>query len=102
LLIFHVPNGGNRNIAEAQKFKRMGVLPGVADFIMALPGVVVAIELKDHGGKQSANQILFQSRWEGLGHKYEVARSLTHFQEIIESYYGVTPWPWSHNQNPSP
>jgi hypothetical protein len=94
LLIFHVPSGELRDIRVAQKLKRMGVIPGVADFLMFLPGANVAIEMKDHDGKQTANQILFQSRWEGLGHRYEVARSLTHFQEIIESYYGATPWPW--------
>jgi len=103
LLIFHVPNGGNRNIAEAQKFKRMGVVPGVADFLMFLPTCNVAIELKDEGGKQSDAQRHFQKRWEKLGHRYEVARSLTHFQEIIDSYHHAAPWPWaSYNENPSP
>jgi len=103
LLIFHVPNGGNRNIAEAQKFKRMGVMPGVADFLMFTPYCAIAIELKDEGGKQSDAQKHFQTRWEALGNSYQVARSLTHFQEIVDSY--ILPpveWPWSYNQNPSP
>src|SRR4249919_2260459 len=72
LLIFHVPNGGNRNIAEAQKFKRMGVVPGVADFLMFTYSHAIAIELKDESGKQSDAQKNFQTRWESLGHKYEV------------------------------
>lgn len=101
LLIFHVPNGGNRNIAEAQKFKRMGVVPGVADFLMFTYSHAIAIELKDEGGKQSDAQKNFQTRWESLGHKYEVARTLEQFQDVVKSYYD-TSWPWSYNQNPSP
>lgn len=92
LLIFHVPNGENRNVATAVKLKRMGVLPGVADFLIFFHGVCVAIELKDGGGKQSAAQEKFQARWTGLGHWYEIARSLEDFQRIVQSYYGVAPW----------
>ena len=31
LLLFHVPNGGSRNKAEAANLKRQGVRPGVPD-----------------------------------------------------------------------
>src|SRR4029077_3468069 len=56
LLIFHVPNGEDRNIAVAMKLKRMGVVPGVADFLMFIPGCGIAIELKEKGGDQSEEQ----------------------------------------------
>jgi hypothetical protein len=92
LMIFHVPNGGNRNLQEALKFKRMGVVPGVADFLMFLYGANVAIEMKDEGGKQSDAQKKFQEDWERLGHHYEIARSLDNFKQIVEIYYGVHPW----------
>jgi len=32
--IFHVPNGGKRNVFEAKKFKRMGVKSGVPDLVL--------------------------------------------------------------------
>lgn len=34
---FHVPNGGKRSEAEAAKFKRLGVKPGVADLVIMTP-----------------------------------------------------------------
>jgi hypothetical protein len=91
LLIFHVPNGGNRNLQEAIKFKRMGVLPGVADFLMFVRGSDVAIEMKDGNGKQSEAQVAFQKRWEALGKVYLIARSLKEFQKIVNGYV----WPWT-------
>jgi hypothetical protein len=99
LLIFHVPSGEHRNVVTAVKLKRMGVVPGVADFLMFIPGTTVAIELKNHGGQQSEAQKKFQEQWIKLGHWYEIARSLEQFQDIVNSYYGVMPW--LHNQNPS-
>lgn len=30
--LFHIPNGGKRNVIEASKFKQMGTLPGVPDY----------------------------------------------------------------------
>lgn len=30
--LFHIPNGGKRNIVEASKFKQMGTCPGVPDY----------------------------------------------------------------------
>ena len=92
LLIFHVPNGGNRNLAEALKFKRMGVLPGVADFLM-FAEADIAIELKDKGGDQSKAQKKFQKKWEALGKTYTIARSLEEFKEIINRHM-PPPMPW--------
>jgi hypothetical protein len=101
LLIFHVPSGETRDMATAMKLKRMGVVPGVADFLMFLPGVPIAIELKTGKGVQSGAQEHFQKVWERLGHVYKIARSLDEFKTIVETYY----WPWrgwppSNNQNP--
>lgn len=97
LLIFHVPSGEHRNVVTAVKLKRMGVVPGIADFLMFVPGYSVAIELKDHGGKQSEAQKKFQKQWETCYRKYHVARSLEEFQSVIRTYV----WPWLNNENPS-
>ena len=37
LVFFHVPNGGKRNVREAVRFKREGVISGVADIIILRP-----------------------------------------------------------------
>ena len=35
--LFHIPNVGSRNLAEAAKLKRMGVRPGVPDLFLPYP-----------------------------------------------------------------
>lgn len=92
LLIFHVPNGEPRDIATAMKLKRMGVIPGVADFLM-FDEIDVAIELKKKkDGVQTTAQKKFQKRWEALGKTYAVARSLEEFKNIIINGHGKMPW----------
>lgn len=83
LLIFHVANERKGSIGAAMHFKRMGVLPGVADFLAFPSGRAVAIELKDDVGKQRAGQAVFQSRWEAAGNAYFVARTLEEFQGVV-------------------
>lgn len=35
--LFHIPNGGSRNIKEAMSLKRQGVTKGVSDYFLAIP-----------------------------------------------------------------
>lgn len=56
LLWWHTPNGGSRNRIEAAKLRRMGVKPGVPDFIILTPpkklgASHVALELKALDGE---------------------------------------------------
>jgi hypothetical protein len=97
LLIFHVPSGEPRDVVVAMKLKRMGVVPGVADFLMFVPGYNIAIEMKEDSGRQSDAQKRFQKQWEACGNVYQVARSLTDFQNIVNTYV----WPWSLKQSAS-
>lgn len=97
LLIFHVPSGEPRDVVVAMKLKRMGVVPGVADFLMFVNNYSIAIELKDDGGRQSDAQKRFQQQWEACGNVYEIARSLERFQNIVSTYT----WPWSLKQSVS-
>lgn len=39
-LFFHVPNGGKRGRAEAVRFKKMGVRPGVSDICLLEPNAI--------------------------------------------------------------
>lgn len=86
LLIFHVPNERQGNAGAAMHFKRMGVRPGVADYLMFRgPSRAAAIELKTEDGKQSAAQVAFQRQWEHLGGFYFSVRSLEEFQGIVNA-----------------
>jgi len=81
-LIFHIPNERRGGIGAIMHFKRMGVRPGVADYLM-FTNRSVAIELKDDKNKQRKGQEEFQRNWERLGHLYFVVRTLEEFQGIV-------------------
>src|SRR5260221_10896695 len=83
LLIFHVPNGEHRHIAVAKKLQRMGIMPGVADFLCFTPKRKIAIELKDNDGIQSGDQEKFEKRWRALGGEYHLINSLEGFQSFV-------------------
>jgi hypothetical protein len=85
LLIFHVANERKGGIGAAMHFKRMGVRPGVADWLAFPPGRAAAIELKDDEGEQSPEQLRFQFQWEKSGHSYFVCRTLEEFQGVISA-----------------
>lgn len=84
LLIFHVANEQRASVQYHVKMKRKGVLAGVADFLVfPTSGRKIAIELKDGEGKQDAEQIKFQKRWERAGGSYYLVRTLADFQAIV-------------------
>lgn len=85
LLIFHVANERMGSIGTAMHFKRMGVRPGVADWLVFRPGRCVAIENKDDEGTQNADQERFQKQWEAAGHAYYVVRTLQEFKDLINA-----------------
>ncbi len=67
------------------KFKRMGVLPGVADFLMFLKQRRVALELKNANGKQSEDQEKFERMWSNGG-DYYICKTLEEFKSIVSAY----------------
>lgn len=62
-MLYHIPNGGSRNSAEAANLKKQGVKPGVPDICLPVPRGKyhgLYIELKRiKGGKLSS----FQREW---------------------------------------
>ena len=57
--LYHCPNGGSRNIAEAANLKRMGVKAGVPDLCLPYPSNGhhgLYIEMKKDGGRLTAAQ----------------------------------------------
>lgn len=86
LIIYSVPNGGSRNLREAQRLKSEGVLAGVADLVVLLPkGKSLYIEMKIKGNRQTDNQKDFQKKAIALGHTYAVCYSFEEFQQVIEN-----------------
>jgi hypothetical protein len=87
LLILHVANERKAHVQYHIKLKRLGVLKGVADFLVfPLDGRKFAIELKDEEGTQDADQIKFQRRWETTGGLYFIARTVMDFAFIIKCF----------------
>lgn len=76
--VFHfaVPNGEKRDVRVGARLKEEGVLPGVADLELVLPGRVVFAEIKTAAGRLSPAQKAFREAVQGLGHPYVVWRSL--------------------------
>ena len=88
-LLFHVPNGGQRNKITAAILKREGVVAGVADLILLVPNEShhgLCVEMKTPKGRQTDNQ----KEWEALvldqGYVYRIARNLHDFMDIVHEY----------------
>lgn len=94
-LLFHIPNGGSRNIIEAVKFKRMGVRRGVADLFLSIPSKNyhgLYIEMKSQVGEQSDAQERFERDVRQMGYAYILCNNIDHFIRIIQEYLSHTPF----------
>src|SRR5262249_42252050 len=67
VLWLHPANGGTRDIREAARFKRMGVLAGASDLLLWHNGNSFALELKAAGGRLSDTQLEFLARFNDAG-----------------------------------
>lgn len=91
---YAIPNGGKRNLFEALKLKRMGVVAGVPDLCIPVPSGGyhgLYIELKrEKGGKVSTNQSEWLAFLSGKGYYAQVARGFEEAKEIVTHYLGLT------------
>lgn len=84
--IFHIPNGGNRNIREAAKFKALGVSPGVPDLF--IPAWALWIEMKrQKGGHVSIEQKDWHSYLIEIGHKVLIAKG---FDDAVKKLHKLS------------
>ncbi len=88
-VILSIPNGGTRHRLEAMTLKATGLLPGASDLVIIGPQITLWVEVKTDTGKQSPEQIDFQSRIEALGHTYLLVRSLEGFKEIVRQWVNM-------------
>lgn len=97
--VFAVPNGGSRNVIEAANLKAQGVMAGVSDLILLLPGnKVYFIELKNPNGKgrQSPAQREFEDNVRAYGNEYllwdnwaQVEQFVNAHRKEVGNYLGV-------------
>lgn len=90
---FAVPNGGKRNVREAVKLKRAGVLAGVSDLIILRSFRDIAfVELKTMTGRLSLSQKAFRSIVEAFGFEYYVIQvdnisdGVSELEKILSSH----------------
>lgn len=88
--MWHVPNGGKRNLLEAVKFKRMGGKKGVPDYFFPEPvspyhGMFV--EFKTGKVKESKDQLDVMKALERKGYFVAVVRSFEQFQKVVRRYF---------------
>lgn len=90
LVFYHVPNGGRRNPREAARLKLMGVLAGVSDLALSIPGVGMAfMEIKAGRGRVSIEQEAFLAAMEAHGHRVAVVRSFDGAVEVLASWGAI-------------
>lgn len=98
VLFWSTPNGsylaGNKGqrVAQINKLKRTGLLPGVSDLIIFEPRgqySAMFLEMKrDKGGKVSENQEWFLAQVEARKGFGAVANGFDEAKEIIDTYLG--------------
>lgn len=91
-LLFHIPNGGSRNKAEAAKLKTMGVKPGVPDLFLPVSRggyYGLFIEMKYGKNKPTDNQKIWLSDLDGQGYKAVVCYGFEEAKKAIEDYLAL-------------
>ena len=64
--------------------------PGASDIVCVVKGFYIAIEVKDHKGKQDPDQLEFQKALEKSGGYYILARSLEDVMNFFKVFYQAT------------
>ena len=88
-LLFHIPNGGSRNKAEAARLKAQGVKAGVCDlFLPVARGRYHGLFIEMKYGKNTATpaQKNFISEVTAQGYLARVAYSFEEATTILEQY----------------
>ena len=86
VLWLHPANGGARDIREAARFKRMGVLAGASDLLLWHRGNSFALELKRPGGRLSDAQLNFLARFNDAGGHGASTEGLDRALAILEAW----------------
>lgn len=88
-LLFHIPNGGKRDIVTAAKLKAEGVKAGVLDLCLPVPKGIyhgAFIEMKAMDGKISSEQSMWIEDLKNQGYFIAVCYGWEKARDIITSY----------------
>ena len=88
-LMYHIPNGGQRNIVTATRLKREGVKSGVPDIFLPVVKKCYSglyIEMKAIKGKTSKNQIEWIENLKFQGYAVVVCYGWEEAKRVIERY----------------
>jgi len=89
VVIYAVPNGGQRNVIVAQKLKAEGVLAGVPDLCVPAPrnghhGLYIEMKAGRNTTTDNQNEVIEKLKAEG--YRCEVCRSFEEFKRVVEGY----------------
>lgn len=89
-LLFHIPNGGRRNAAEAARFKAEGVKAGVPDLFLpvarnGLHGLWIEMKRRE-GGRVSEHQSEWIERLRVQGYAVEVCYGWQEASKVLTEY----------------
>lgn len=93
--IFHIPNGGSRNKAEAAHLKAQGVKPGVPDLFLPVakqPYHGLFIEMKAEHGRISDHQKEWLTLLSHQGYAIAVCYGFDQAKSVIDSYLHLPSW----------
>lgn len=76
IVVFAVPNGGQRAITTARMLKAEGCMSGVSDIIILENGTCRFVEIKTPKGRQQDSQKEFDAIVKAHGMKYEIWRDI--------------------------
>ncbi len=91
-MLYHIPNGGSRNLIEAANLKREGVRAGVPDLCLPVPSRGyhgLYIELKYGKNKPSENQKKWITNLRNQGYAAEVCYGWVEASETICRYLNI-------------
>jgi hypothetical protein len=90
--LFHPANGGKRNAIEGAKFKKMGVVAGIADLVCLLPeGKVGFIELKFGKNGTSIYQDDFARFCRISGYPYALCKTVDEALDTLKGWGAYDP-----------
>jgi hypothetical protein len=87
VIFYAVPNGLPSSPRTVARFKGLGMLPGVADLVIVLPGGQTRfLELKSPKGVQQPEQIAFMEACKASETPYKIARTPDEAVEILSAW----------------
>lgn len=87
VLIFSVPNEGERNAAQTNALKQRGLTPGIPDLVILAPfGKAYLIEVKTKAGALRKEQIAIRDRLMNMVVPCIVARSIEDVRRALHHW----------------